>query len=290
MSVLSAELRAKTALQFDTAKIHPDRIDDVDEMANKIIAGKKIYKQIEWLTGVPWWIIGLLHARESSCDFTKHLHNGDSLQRRTWQVPAGRPRTGNPPFTFVQSAEDALELDGLKGIKDITVANVLFVLENFNGGGYRKRGIPSPYVWAGTDQYVKGKYIGDHKFDPDHVDTQIGVGTLILRLYERKEISLRGEPITVQLDAKTTDIPGYILRNNTFVGVRGLSEACGASVATTNLDPLEITVYRGAKQQTFPAHLFSPNGYVDASDLAALLGRVLLYIGKTKTLSVTRPS
>lgn len=44
-------------------------------------------------------------------------------------------------------------------------------LERFSGIGYAARGVPSAYVWSGTDQYVSGKYVRDGVYDPDKVTT-----------------------------------------------------------------------------------------------------------------------
>src|SRR6185295_5007793 len=48
--------------------------------ATLIIAGEQRYKDVEAATGVPWYFVGALHMRESSCNFNTHLHNGDSLK------------------------------------------------------------------------------------------------------------------------------------------------------------------------------------------------------------------
>jgi hypothetical protein len=60
--------------------------------------------------------------------------------------------------------------------------NMLTLMEQYNGLGYAYKGLPSPYVWSGTDQYTKGKYIRDKVFDPNVVDKQLGVAGLIRSL------------------------------------------------------------------------------------------------------------
>ncbi len=96
---------------------------------------------------------------EASQNFTRHLHNGDPLTARTRQVPAGRPRTGNPPFTWEASATDALTLDGFNSWTDWTVAGALFKLERFNGSGYRlyHPQVKSPYLWSFSNHYTEGQ-------------------------------------------------------------------------------------------------------------------------------------
>ncbi len=53
------------------------------------------------------------------------------------------------------------------------------MLEQYNGLGYASKGLPSPYIWAGTDQYTKGKYVADHVYDPNAVDQQLGCAGLL---------------------------------------------------------------------------------------------------------------
>jgi lysozyme family protein len=55
----------------------------------------------------------------------------------------------------------------------------LYLLERFNGKGYINRNMPSPYLWSGTNQYVKGKYIADGVFSADAVSKQVGCATLM---------------------------------------------------------------------------------------------------------------
>ncbi len=56
--------------------------------------------------------------------------------------------------------------------------------EKYNGLGYAARGIPSPYVWSGTDQYRSGKYVRDGVFDPSVVDRQLGCAGLLLAMMQ----------------------------------------------------------------------------------------------------------
>jgi hypothetical protein len=46
--------------------------------------------------------------------------------------------------------------------------------------GYANKGLPSPYIWSGTDQYEKGKYTSDGKYDPaEAVDEQLGCAGIL---------------------------------------------------------------------------------------------------------------
>jgi lysozyme family protein len=76
---------------WDRAQIKPDKIAPARKIARAIISNRAAYEAVEHATGVPWFMIGALHCRESDMNFSTHLHNGDSLKRRTYHVPpAGR--------------------------------------------------------------------------------------------------------------------------------------------------------------------------------------------------------
>lgn len=148
----------------------------------RIKANQARYEQVEELTGVPWYFIGALHYRESNCDFSTHLHNGDPLTARTKHVPRGYPKAGSPPFTWEESAVDALKIKGLDKIVDWNSQRMCYEAERFNGFGYRPRKVNSPYLWAGTNVYTVGKYVSDGNFDRTVVDTQLGVVPIFTEL------------------------------------------------------------------------------------------------------------
>ena len=154
------------------------------QIADKILANKTRYQKIQASTGVPWWFIGCLHNMEAGLSFAKHLHNGDPLTARTVQVPKGRPLVGNPPFTWEQSANDAIHLKSLHLIKDWSIAHALFLLEGFNGYGYRQYHptVKSPYLWSMTSNYSKGKYVADGKWSSTAVSQQCGIACILKAL------------------------------------------------------------------------------------------------------------
>ncbi|CAN0481450.1 unnamed protein product, partial [Phaeothamnion confervicola] len=156
---------------------------------------RAVYEEIEGKTQVPWWFIGLIHGMECSFSLSKHLHNGDSLKARTWQVPAGRPKDGSPPFTFIASAVDALQYDGFAGKDDWPLPMVLYRLERYNGFGYRKKfGFASPYLWSYTNHFTSGKYVKDGVFDSNAVSKQCGAAAMLRDLMERGIVSFDKKP------------------------------------------------------------------------------------------------
>lgn len=161
---------------------------EADNYAQKIINNKSKYQNIEKSTGVPWYVVGLIHYRESTLNFDTHLHNGDSLSGPTVNVPAGRPSTERRRFTFEESAIDALNQNGVSKNNFSTIPSILQTLEGYNGLGYYKNGLQSPYIWSGTNQYVSGKYIRDRVYDPNAKDAQLGVAALLKALQSKNVI------------------------------------------------------------------------------------------------------
>lgn len=126
---------------------------------------------------ISWEFIAVIHQREASGNFNTYLGNGQALNKKTTIVPKGRG-----PFTsWEEGAIDALVNAPPYAAKnkDWSIGGMLNKLEEYNGLGYRAKGVPSPYLWAGTNQYTKGKYVADHVYDPNHVDTQLGCAGLL---------------------------------------------------------------------------------------------------------------
>lgn len=174
-----ASTRARYRRLWDSAK--PTRLSDANKFADKILANRRRYEAVSAKTGVPFWFIAVTHMRESSCNFAGVLHNGEHIigtGRKTKLVPRNR----GPFSSWEEAAIDALKLKGLHKITDWPVERTLYECERFNGWGYHSKGRISPYVWAGTQHYVSGKYVADHVYDSGHVDTQLGVAIVLKRL------------------------------------------------------------------------------------------------------------
>jgi lysozyme family protein len=168
---------------WDAAQILPPKLEPARRIAEKIIANRAAYEAVEKATGVPWFMIGPIHDRESDIDFKTHLHNGDPLTARTRHVPAGRPKAGSPPFKWHESAIDALTMapHQLQKVKLWSVERILYETEKYNGWGYLNKG-NSPYLWSWTNQYHGGKYVADGRYDPHHWDAQAGCVAILKQL------------------------------------------------------------------------------------------------------------
>ncbi|MBY3198220.1 hypothetical protein [Rhizobium laguerreae] len=164
---------------FESCQIPPERKGQVDWHIDRITKPIAIarYRAVEGETGVPWYFIGIVHALEASFNFRGHLHNGDPLDRRTRQVPSGRPRIWNPPSNWESSAIDALRDVGNNS--DWSIPRMLYLLEGYNGYGYQYRRLKSPYLWSFSNHFSKGKFVRDGVFDPSAGSKQCGAGVML---------------------------------------------------------------------------------------------------------------
>ncbi len=188
---LTKEMRDDYEAKFATCTVKPDFRDDAEGVITRIMKHRGRYEAVATQTNVPWHVIAVIHNLECSGRFDCHLHNGDPLRRRTVNVPAGRPVKGTPPFTWEASAVDALTYDGFTAWRDWTVGGTLYKLEGYNGMGYRKGGIPSPYLWSGSQHYTRGKYVADGKFDPKAVSSQLGAAVVLRRMHDQALIEIK---------------------------------------------------------------------------------------------------
>lgn len=199
------ELKDEYTSLLANAIISPKWEAEATRNAQCIVDARTQLHAVEGATGVPWWVVGVIQCMEAGIrksatpgvwelDLSKHLHNGDSLQHQTHNVPAHRP-PGAGPFTYLQSAIDAIQLDELDKV-DWTTAGVeylLYKLEGYNGWGVRwfHPKCLTAYLWSGTNQYKGGKYIRDGVWSDSATSGQIGAAPIIVKL---KEMGVVPEP------------------------------------------------------------------------------------------------
>ncbi len=217
-----------------------------DSFADKIIAAEQRYKAVQAATGVPWYFIGALHMRESSCNFAGVLHNGEKI------IGTGRLTTLEPPGRgpfpdWPSSAIDALKLKDMHRVQAWSPARMLFQAEVFNGLGYVGKGINSPYVWAGTNYEQSGKYVADHVFDANADDTQLGVAAVLIRLAQKRpDIHADLYP------AKPTEKPPVETEDQLIKEIKGLR----AELA--QLPAALASALKGAAPAPIPAPIVEP--------------------------------
>lgn len=178
-----AALTRANAARWSRAKL--TREAEFIQPARVAVANKGRYLAIARQAGMPdiaWVFIAVSHYRESSQNFSRSLAQGDRWDQVSVHVPAGR----GPFKSFEDAAVDALVKCApyAARMKDWSIGGMLTNLERFNGIGYAARGEPSAYVWSGTNQYERGKFVADGVYDPNKVDAQLGVAGLILTMMQ----------------------------------------------------------------------------------------------------------
>lgn len=171
------------------AQIRPECEHVLSVTAIRLLHDKAVYGEVAARTGVPIAVLMALSEREMSGNLRCYLGNGQLLIRRTTIVPIGRgPFLRQAPQDFIVGCLDALHLDGLDQVASQpggwTMPRAAYETEEWNGEGYRRMGIPSPYVFGATSVQRPGKYIRDHVYDSHVMDPQLGTLAIIEKLME----------------------------------------------------------------------------------------------------------
>lgn len=74
-------LQAKNAERFKAAKL--TRATEFVPVARRLLSAKTRYQAIEQKTGVPWFVIAVIHQRESAQDFSMSIARGDPWNKGT---------------------------------------------------------------------------------------------------------------------------------------------------------------------------------------------------------------
>jgi lysozyme family protein len=189
----TADLKLVCQAHWPIMRIRPECLHEVTAVATRLVEAKAKarYQEIEKATGVPWFIVAVIHEREASQDFTKQLGQGDPLGEKSTHRPRGMGPYFNhptdPPLqdAFYRGAVDALTNSAPFAARwiDWTPSGSLTLLILYNGTGYEDfHHMISPYLWGATDQQMRGKYVADGKFDPTVMDQQIGCAAMLWQM------------------------------------------------------------------------------------------------------------
>lgn len=208
MAVSITTLKAQNATRWSAMHVKPDRVASLDAAARRLIAPAAKARYIgvqerlrqDGYKPVPWWFIAIVSVREygGPPQWDKQLGQGNPLNRVSWLDPKGRgpflPHDGDftPTPGDIKPGNDAWTRGCLDALIDCNPKSALWPdwspggtltqFEMYNGLGYAAMGKPSAYVWSGSDQYVSGKYVRDHVYDPNEVDVQVGCAPLLARM------------------------------------------------------------------------------------------------------------
>jgi len=177
---------------FETAKVRSKYDSNVRWYISKLLTEKNQdrWNQVAKELCCPWYFVAIIHAMEAGFNFRSHLHNGDSLRRRTRHVPRNRPPVWNPPNNWQSSAVDALQFDGFSDATDWSLERTLYRWEGYNGWRSRRNGINTPYLWSFSNHYAKGKFVADNVWDPNAVSKQCGAAVMLRILVDKRIVEL----------------------------------------------------------------------------------------------------
>jgi len=233
---LTEELRTEYHRLFTSCVVRSDKVNEIEALVDGMVADRDRYQQVAEALHIPWYVVGVLHALETERNFACHLHNGDPLTERTRHLPDGHPQTGEPPFSWEESAIDALQLRHLNQWQDWSIAGTLFCLEDYNSWSYRLHHpeVPSPYLWSYSTHYQQGKYVTDDAWSDTATFTHCGAAVLLRRLAEREMIEFIDDATTpvlryldigtlpeiAELQAFLNRFPGIFVRVDGHPGLR----------------------------------------------------------------------
>jgi lysozyme family protein len=163
------------------AEILPERHAAVTAVAQRIVSVQQRFAHVSTLTGIPVDWMGSSFYREADLDFHCSPAQGDRWDRRSVNVPRGL----GPYPDWDSSALVAYHIDGidLVGAPNWDWVRKCYESEIMNGFGYRDRWhIRSPYVVGATNLQQRGKYVRDGVFDPNVMDTQIGMLPIMMEV------------------------------------------------------------------------------------------------------------
>ncbi len=168
---------------WEKCKLNPSFSHDLSDAVAKILANWERYEQVGKMFGIPTWVIGALHCRESDFNFTTYLANGDPILWRgvpvaTIHTPAGI----GPVPNWQEGAMLSIKNKKWHAGMDWDLVSALTHCESWNGWGYANHSVRSPYIWSGTNLYTGGKFSSDGHYDATLVDKQLGCAALAMGL------------------------------------------------------------------------------------------------------------
>lgn len=170
------KLAGEYATLWDMVQIRAGEAGKVAAAAQALANAKPRYADASGATGVPPFVIGLIHNLEGSFSFTKRLQDGATIAETDW----------------TPTAIDILRKQGLDDVTKWTIERIAFQLESWNGFGYRNPGINinTPYLWSLTNHHTVGKYVRDREFDANAPSDQVGAMALLKHLIDNEDLEV----------------------------------------------------------------------------------------------------
>lgn len=181
-------LKGEYAHYLALLKINPAKVGAIDTAAQRILRPDNldVYVAACEGTAIPPAFIGTLELRESNCDPTRALGQGDRWDRVSTNVPRGK----GPFKSRLDAMRYYIHYDGLdQNSAPWSMEYACWKGEAWNGFGPRAHGRPTGYLWSATTIYDKpwgpgGKYVSDGQWSASTYDVQLGIIPVLLRIAE----------------------------------------------------------------------------------------------------------
>lgn len=179
---------------LSTMQVLPQRQGEIDRVAKKLLSGLYFprYKAVQDANGVPILFTAPVDERESGANVRCALGQGDPWGEVSTHIPKGLG-----PFKSWSDA--AIFYEHYDHVDENSHAwswpYLCWKAEAWNGFGPREHRINTGYLWAGTNHYQHGKYVADGVWDAAHVDMQLGVIPIAVRMAQlNPELQLPAMP------------------------------------------------------------------------------------------------
>ena len=186
----------------DCQIVEAGKQQEVDQAIAAMQAAQARYAALADRAGAPWYLVAVVHQREGSGNFSQSVRDGHRL-------PAG-----------LSWEDDALAVMQAQcgGWHNWSLPGLLYRLEAYNGFGYRRYQVNSPYLWSFATCYTKGKFGADGRFDPDQVDKQPGTAVILHRMVAQGLITIPGAAVSPAAPIpKTPAAPAAPASGRTYV-------------------------------------------------------------------------
>lgn len=167
----------------------------IDGAAKRILRPENLDVYLAAVAGtqIPAAFIGTLELRESNCDPTRALGQGDRWDRVSVNVPRGK----GPFKSRLDAMKYYIHYDALDdNSHPWSMEYACWRGERWNGLGPRAHGRPTGYLWAATSIYDRptglgGKYVSDGVWSATTYDVQLGIVPVLLRIAQlRPDLSI----------------------------------------------------------------------------------------------------
>jgi len=181
-----AALKEEYAHYLALMAVNPAKTGAIDAAAKKILRPENLGVYVAACEGteIPPAFIGALELRESDCDPTRALGQGDRWDRVSVNVPRGK----GPFASRLDAMRYYIHYDGLdQASAPWSMEYACWKGEAWNGFGPRAHGRPTGYLWAATTIYDKpwgqgGKYPSDGVWSSSTYDEQLGIVPVLQRI------------------------------------------------------------------------------------------------------------